>query len=644
MAFGYTKTLPTISGSHSDFTVLFRTSDLPTEAIDGGASSLLNGGGDLRAYTDDTKTTRLPVDIVVFVTGGTPDITFWVLLPTAATSNTIYIEADDVETTQPAVGAAFGRNAVWVNENVVLDLTNAVPSAVVDRTGNNATVNDFGSMGTGDSEGLTFDGTNDCLEVPDDASLDLVSAYSGRAICKLDQSAGFEAIINKPAQATVSFPFGMWNLYKTDGNKVDVRVSEDLVTTASVTSTSNAAESTPEEKQCGGVYDKTDIVSFVNGVEEGSTSFTPDIGTSNFSLWIGAFNQFNEFVSGKIRFVAVREAVLSANWMKTEYENQLSAGSWGTNSTWSSGAIEATAAFSTTHNKVLGSAAIFENLASILTNLGYTSTNNVVFNTEAALPVISGAVISNNLVLEAAATIPTFAGHTTTRQAIFEAGSSFSVDSGVDQGSQANLEASANIASQLGITATTGNIFETSAALGVSNTLTVDVIATYLANVSASITNTLTIANDAVLNASVLLATDQSIVTLTGSNVEATAAYLINNSYSSIVDLSVEATTTFAVSCSIAAQVLADLYSEVEYATVVALIAQSNALLLAQSQFTTNTSFSVITEKIIEASGTLTVTSTLTSDGTVTVDAGFTPLQPGRNVTVLAQDRIVTVL
>jgi hypothetical protein len=116
MAFGFTRTLPTITGSHSDFPVLLTDGSFPTAAVDGGANSIDNGGGNLRAYTDDTKATQLPLEVVTFVTGGAPDVQVWVKIPVAATGNTIYLEADSVATTQPAVTDTYGRNAVWQNQ------------------------------------------------------------------------------------------------------------------------------------------------------------------------------------------------------------------------------------------------------------------------------------------------------------------------------------------------------------------------------------------------------------------------------------------------------------------------------------------------------------------------------------------------
>jgi len=159
MAFGFTRTLPTITGSYNDFPVLLNESSFPVASIDGGGSSINNGGGNLRAYTDSTKSTAIPLDIVTFVTGGTPDVEVWVEIPTAATGNTIYFEADEVETTQPSVTDPIGRNAVWssfVAAFVGTDGTDHAGNFDLTESGTgstSATVTDSGISG------ISFDGS-----------------------------------------------------------------------------------------------------------------------------------------------------------------------------------------------------------------------------------------------------------------------------------------------------------------------------------------------------------------------------------------------------------------------------------------------------------------------------------------------------
>lgn len=117
MAYGCTITVDTgkAPSQQSNFTWLFTEDNLPTAAIDGGATSILNGGGNLRCYTDSTKATQLPIEVVKFVTGLTPNVQVHGLSPLLGVGDTVYIEADSVATTQPPVTDTYGRNAVWVD-------------------------------------------------------------------------------------------------------------------------------------------------------------------------------------------------------------------------------------------------------------------------------------------------------------------------------------------------------------------------------------------------------------------------------------------------------------------------------------------------------------------------------------------------
>lgn len=72
-----------------------------------------NGGGNLIIYADATKATRYPIHVIDFVTGVTPSVLVWVRLPSVAAAESIHIEADDVQTTQPIPSAAFGQYATY---------------------------------------------------------------------------------------------------------------------------------------------------------------------------------------------------------------------------------------------------------------------------------------------------------------------------------------------------------------------------------------------------------------------------------------------------------------------------------------------------------------------------------------------------
>ena len=137
--YGATLTVDTgkMPSSQSDFAWLLTEDNFPTAAINGGATSILNGGGNLRAYTDDTKANQLPIEVVTFVTGGTPSVQVWGLSPTLGVGGTVYIEADTVGISQPSVTNTYGRNAVWLDYEAVIHASETGTDGVfVDSTGN----------------------------------------------------------------------------------------------------------------------------------------------------------------------------------------------------------------------------------------------------------------------------------------------------------------------------------------------------------------------------------------------------------------------------------------------------------------------------------------------------------------------------
>jgi len=135
--FGFIYRLPAITGSHNNFVVTLTVNDFPSGALNGDGNSIYNGGGNLIAYTDKTKAVRLPVEIVLFSSGASPNAIVFIKIPIASTGKSIYIEADQVEISQPAVNAPFGRNSVWVDYESVLHLNETGTNGVfADSTGN----------------------------------------------------------------------------------------------------------------------------------------------------------------------------------------------------------------------------------------------------------------------------------------------------------------------------------------------------------------------------------------------------------------------------------------------------------------------------------------------------------------------------
>ena len=320
MAFGYTYTLPTITGSHTDQTVQLKAPDFPTDAINGGGSSILNGGGNLRAYTDATKTTQLSVDVDIFVTGVSPDVSVWVKT-TAQTGETIYIEADSVATTQPAFTAPFGRNSVHTFYGIFTShMNNATP---IDSTGNNTSISatDTSVVSAPFGQALDFNGSTSFVDLG--AAILPTGDFTQSIWINPDSLVGFQGVMgNWVSGATGRTYVGLdgtsvnWDGYATSGNTRGTIATNNWYCITVTRTGSTVAVS-------------------IDGVQQGST--ITDAGTPNaaFNTVIGALNTgSSNFFNGQIGEARLSNSFSSLDRISTLCENINSVGTWGTVGAW----------------------------------------------------------------------------------------------------------------------------------------------------------------------------------------------------------------------------------------------------------------------------------------------------------------------
>lgn len=345
MAYGATLTLPAITGSHTDFPVLLKEADFPAGAKDGGANSILNGGGDLRAYTSSAKTTQLPLEVVTFVAGGTPDIEVYVKIPTAATSNTIFIEADATETTQPAVTATYGRNAVWADYESVLHLTesgNGTSGEFADSSGNGVTGKVGRSTSVQKTTGMPWGGNWQELDGNDDYILVENSANL------LDGSDFTVQAVWQNLATLTNFDEGLisnWEIAQA-ANHFRIAPQDDGVDGIAY----GVQDGTGDNNAKGTVPAVNDVVyshltanaSSVRGYEDGSQAAvdTSIAGDNQFvtakTIKIGTYYDLTSGRSLKcmVGRVRLRLSALSADWIATEHANMDASSNWVTVGTW----------------------------------------------------------------------------------------------------------------------------------------------------------------------------------------------------------------------------------------------------------------------------------------------------------------------
>jgi len=317
--FGCTITVATgkVPSSQSDFTWKAVTANFPIGAKDGGADSILNGGGNLRAYVDDTKAVQLPVEIVTFVTGGSPDIEVWGRSPTLNVASTVYIEADTVATSQPAVTVTYGRNNVWQDYHF------ASHDGVINSTGSGATTTTTGTP-VFNSDGVDLDGATVIYDV---ASLEDVELVSLKFDVTVVGSSNNKFFVAAGGGGFFDGGFGVGNF--GSGNK-SLRSFKGNDNGNILASSGSNAYVNNVIFTAHGTYDQTvGIVIYVDGSPIASGATSGDYKGINPELKIGNANA--DII---IHNVYAYQGVISADRATSEFNNQDSPASFWTTSAW----------------------------------------------------------------------------------------------------------------------------------------------------------------------------------------------------------------------------------------------------------------------------------------------------------------------
>jgi hypothetical protein len=206
--------------SQTDFAWVAVTANFPSASIDGGSTSFLNGGGNVRCYTDDTKATQLPVEITEFVTGASPSIIIWGLSGSLNVASTVYIEADTTATSQPAASATYGSQSVWPDNESVWHLED-----LTDSTGNATSLTTVGTPSTVDGvvgEGKRFASSPDYLYtstvgVVEDDSFNITFWYK-RQVGDVNQNGALIGIADN------SSPFGNFGVFSATRSTVNLAI------------------------------------------------------------------------------------------------------------------------------------------------------------------------------------------------------------------------------------------------------------------------------------------------------------------------------------------------------------------------------------------------------------------------------------
>ena len=335
-AYGTTLTIPTIVGTHTDFPVLIKETDLPVEMINGGPSSLADGGGELKAYTDSNKTTQLPIQVVEFTTGVTPSVQIWVKR-TISTGSTIYLEKDQVQIVQPAADSTYGSQAVWSDACFRLHLKDS-NSPIVDASGNNVFTEQINASGT-----LTYNSQNG--KIGDAVDIELAGFQTTTAPINFTSGSSWRytfwgSLQGGSSYATV-FRCNNVSTFKLlrNSNTSDIlfRQPNGFLAENNLVGAWAALQG-QGLKKVDFVREGTTLHMYINGVEFTSITLArSDANTMPNPLQLGYEVGTNNHMEVQgYDEVGLDNTSRSANWIATEYFNQ-NTSAWLSNDGWSAG-------------------------------------------------------------------------------------------------------------------------------------------------------------------------------------------------------------------------------------------------------------------------------------------------------------------
>jgi hypothetical protein len=293
----------------------------------------INGGGDLRVCADSGGVNQLPLEVVGFDTVGETAV-LWTRFATYSTgARSLWLFYGKAGETQPAVGASFGRNAVWSGEthrqggDGATDVTGASTITISNAT-QTGSIKGFNSVSFPNQGNTTdsatarasFDGTTGENWTGDFT----VSAWVNASSLSID----FAQIIGTRTSSQWEFSL------RLEGSQPAI-----LIGTSSPNSTGNLTVST--DHLIHATVSGTTISFFLDGVAIGTASVSGGRVNRNKLLCFGGADDTSSsgttFAGLIANARAINGSVLSANHIASEYDNQNAP-----NTFWTTGTPEST--------------------------------------------------------------------------------------------------------------------------------------------------------------------------------------------------------------------------------------------------------------------------------------------------------------
>jgi hypothetical protein len=307
---GYSGTLTVASGTVlsdlTDFPVYVDLADLPA----GFWSAVTSDGGNIRVSQGGTD---LPVDVVAIDTGADTGYIFFKDTILTGSNNVYTIEARS-GATMAAVTDPLGRNAVWTAYHRVL-----MGAAAVDRTGSGTTITLIN--GADFTNGLiNLNGTSEGVKV----AISTFTDWSMGATATFAAHPSTNSVVASLSPSETGNTNRVTLAYRGANQNMGVWNATNSWTNGGSTFTTGT-------KRCDVTYDSggtRTVYTEGASVASAGTSATKPSGSTHF-LYLGMPNEStDEELSGSLNFVYFTGNILTADWIKAQFD------SWKTTTTF----------------------------------------------------------------------------------------------------------------------------------------------------------------------------------------------------------------------------------------------------------------------------------------------------------------------
>ncbi len=331
VSFASDNTLVVGSGSHIRLIALFSLVNVPTEAIDAGALSALNGGGDVVITSDIDGNNRLAIHINSFVTNASApsrECEIWFDTESLSTSGdeTYYFWYKKSGRVQPSVSDTFGVNDNWKDyDRVTLD-------GVFEATGKGSITNSSTTSTAGPFEGDVRTKTNS-------ASVFIESALSGSIVYPYSMQCWGQTATSSDTRMIGIADNSVANQQANLGTDHDAGNGMELNTFTSVSEDKigmTAGQSLNTWFRYSGVFaNSTSRIAYLDDGTDTVSGSTDLTATNIDTLRMGSSADSTPFGGGvtKFGYGYLRLDEISSDWVATEFNNQNDPGAFWTTGT-----------------------------------------------------------------------------------------------------------------------------------------------------------------------------------------------------------------------------------------------------------------------------------------------------------------------